>query len=299
VELRQLEYFVAVAEESHFTRAARRMHVAQSGLSASIRSLERELGASLFLRSTRQVQLTAAGEALLIEARRALSATNAGRDAVAAVQGLLRGSLAIGSLQCLHAVHLPSVLGGFLAQHPGLEIRLRQGGSAELIEQVRTGRLDLAFVSRPSRCPDDLMIEPLASEPLVLACALDHRLAARDRVDLAELDSERFVDFHPDWGTRDLVDAALVTAEVDRKVALEVTDVHSLIDLVTFGLGVALVPQSFSVKTDRARFVELAGNVPAWEIVTVTSDPTSSAASAMLREVNRARADHSAETVSG
>jgi DNA-binding transcriptional LysR family regulator len=174
VELRQLEYFVAVAEESHFTRAARRMHVAQSGLSASIRSLERELGASLFLRSTRQVQLTAAGQALLVEARRALTATNAGRDAVAAVQGLLRGSLAIGSLQCLHAVHLPAVLGGFLSEHSGLEIRLRHGGSAELIEQVRAGRLDLAFVSRPARCLDDVMIRPLASEPLVLACALWH-----------------------------------------------------------------------------------------------------------------------------
>ena len=101
MELRQLEYFVAVAEECHFTRAANRLHVAQSGLSASIRLLERELGASLFLRSTRRVELTPAGRALLIEARRALSATDAAKDAVAAVQGLLRGSLAIGSLQCL------------------------------------------------------------------------------------------------------------------------------------------------------------------------------------------------------
>jgi DNA-binding transcriptional LysR family regulator len=299
VEFRQLEYFVAVAEESHFTRAARRMHVAQSGLSASIRSLERELGASLFLRSTRQVQLTAAGQALLVEARRALTATNAGRDAVAAVQGLLRGSLAIGSLQCLHALHLPAVLGGFLSEHPGLEIRLRHGGSAELIEQVRAGRLDLAFVSRPARGPDDVMIRPLASEPLVLTCALDHRLAGRDRVELAELTTEQFVDFHPDWGTRDLVDAALAAADVDRRVALEVTDAHSLLDLVTFGLGVALVPQSFSVKTDRARFIDLAGTVPEWETVTVTSDPTSAAASALLREVHRAGSGDPAEALSG
>jgi DNA-binding transcriptional LysR family regulator len=299
VELRQLEYFVAVAEESHFTRAAGRMHVAQSGLSASIRSLERELGASLFLRSTRQVQLTAAGQALLVEARRALTATNAGRDAVAAVQGLLRGSLAIGSLQCLRAVHLPAVLGGFLAEHPGLEIGLRHGGSAELIERVRAGRLDLAFVSRPARCPDDVMIRPLASEPLVLTCALDHRLAGRDQVEIAELATEQFVDFHPDWGTRDLVDAALAAAGVDRRVALEVTDAHSLLDLVTSGLGVALVPQSFSVKTDRARFIELAGTVPEWETVTVTSDPTSAAASALLREVHRARSGDPAEALSG
>jgi DNA-binding transcriptional LysR family regulator len=289
MELRQLEYFVAVAEECHFTRAAKRLHVAQSGLSASIRSLERELGASLFLRSTRQVELTPAGRALLVEARRALSATDAAKDAVAAVQGLLRGSLAIGSLQCLHVVHLPAVLARFLAAHPGLEIRLRQGGSGELIEQVRAGRLDLAFVSRPARCPDDVVVGPLASEPLVLACALEHPFAARAQVELVELRAEQFVDFHPDWGTRDLVDNVLAAAGVERRVSLEVTDVHSLLDLVTFGLGVALVPQSFAVKTDRVRFIGLAGIVPAWETVTVTGDPTSAAAAALLREIHEAR----------
>ncbi|WP_440105816.1 LysR family transcriptional regulator [Streptosporangium sp. H16] len=289
MELRQLEYFVAVAEECHFTRAANRLRVAQSGLSASIRSLERELGASLFLRSTRQVELTPAGRALLVEARRALSATDAARDAVAAVQGLLRGSLAIGSLQCLHAVHLPAVLARFLAAYPGLEIRLRQGGSGELVEQVRAGRLDLAFVSRPARCPDDIVVGPLADEPLVLACAPDHPFAAREKVELPELRAERFVDFQPDWGTRDLVDEVFAAAGVERRVSLEVNDVHSLLDLVTFGLGVALVPQSFAVKTDRVRFVGLAGAVPAWETVTVTGDPTSAAAAALLREVHEAR----------
>src|SRR5882757_7843025 len=156
MELRQLEYFVAVAEECHFTRAAKRMHVAQSGLSSSIRSLERELGASLFVRSTRQVELTPAGHALLVEARRALNATDAARDAVAAVQGLIRGSLAVGSLQCLHVVHLPAVLARFHTAHPGVEIRLRHGGSNELADQVRTGRLDLAFVSLPMRAADDV-----------------------------------------------------------------------------------------------------------------------------------------------
>lgn len=289
MELRQLEYFVAVAEECHFTRAAKRMHVAQSGLSASIRALERELGASLFLRSTRQVELTAAGRALLVEARRALSATDAAKDAVAAVQGLLRGSLAIGSLQCLHAVHLPSVLARFRASYPGLEIGLRQGGSGELIDHVRAGRLDLAFVSRPARCPDDVVVEPLAGEPIVLACAPEHPYADRAQVALAELRDEEFVDFHPDWGTRDLVDSLLAAADVERHVSLEVTDTHSLLDLVTCGLGVALVPQSFAVKTDRVHFVGLAGDLPAWETVTVMGSPTSAAAAALLREVHAAK----------
>ncbi|MDT7723708.1 MAG: hypothetical protein QOI21_284 [Actinomycetota bacterium] len=290
MEFRQLEYFVAVAEESHFTRAAQRMHVAQSGLSASIRALEKELGASLFRRSTRQVQLTGAGEALLVEARRALSATSAGRDAVAAVQGLMRGSLAIGSLQCLYSLHLPTVLRDFLTVHPELDVRLQHGGSTELVEQVRAGRLDVAFVSKPARCPDGVRIEPLGSEPLVLACALDHPFAGRDAVKPVELADERFVDFHPGWGTRDLADAVLAEAGVHRKVALEITDVHSLLELVIFGLGVAMVPKTFSLKTDRARFVELAGDVPAWETVSVTTDPTSAATTALLDQIGRTRA---------
>jgi DNA-binding transcriptional LysR family regulator len=287
VELRQLEHFVAVAQECHFTRAAKRLHIAQSGLSASIRSLERELGASLFLRSTRQVQLTPAGQALLVEALRALSASNAAKDAVAAVQGLLRGTLSIGSLQCLHAVHVPTLLAGFLSVHPGLELRLRQGGSDELIEQVRVGLLDMAFVSRPARSPQDVVVSALSSEPLVLACAPGHRLAAERTVKLADLTEERFADFPADWGTRDLADRVLAAAGVERRVALEVTDVHSLLDLVALGLGVALVPRSFSVKTDRARFIALDASVPAWETVCVTADPTSAAAAALLREVHR------------
>ncbi|MFC1444279.1 LysR family transcriptional regulator [Streptacidiphilus sp. N1-10] len=292
MELRQLEYFVAVAEERHFTRAAKRLQVAQSGLSASIRTLERELGAALFLRSTRSVEVTPAGQALLVEARRALSASHAAKDAVAAVQGLLRGSLSIGSLQCLHVVHLPAVLARFSAAYPGLEIRLRQGGSNELTEEVRTGRLDLAFVSRPAGSPEGVLVEPLADEPLVLACGPDHPLAARSAVEPADLGQEQFVDFHQDWGTRDLADQVLGAAGVDRRVALEVTDVHSLLDLVAFGLGVALVPQSFAAKTDQVRFLPLAGPtgpLPPWQTVSVTGDPVSPAAAALLREVRRGR----------
>jgi DNA-binding transcriptional LysR family regulator len=285
VELRQLEYFVAVAEECHFTRAAKRMHVAQSGLSSAIRSLERELGASLFLRSTRQVELTPAGRALLVEARRALSATDAARDAVAAVQGLIRGSLAVGSLQCLHVVNLPQVLARFHASHQGVEIRLKQGGSSELIDQVRAGRLDVAFVAMPARPQDDLRVRPLASEPLVLACGLEHRLAGREEVSIGDLDGEPFVDFQPDWGSRDAVDAVLG----ERRIAFEVNDVHSLLDLVTFGLGVALVPQSFSVKTDKVQFVGLADQPPPWQTGVVTSLSPSAAATALLDAVATAK----------
>jgi DNA-binding transcriptional LysR family regulator len=289
VELRQLEYFLAVADESHFTRAARRMHVSQSGLSASIRALEVELGAPLFLRTTRQVELTQAGRALLPEARRALNSVESARDAVAAVQGLLRGTLSVGSLQCLHVVHLPAVLSRFHELHPGVEIRMRQSGNAELVEEVRAGRLDLAFVARQPKIADDLRVSTLASEPLVLACAPENPLAGKESVALEELAGQPFVDFNPDWGTRDEVDRTLAAAGVERHVAVEVNDVHSLLDFVGFGLGVALVPQSFAVKTDRARFIGLRGALPVAETVAVTPNTVSAAASVLLDMVAEAR----------
>ncbi|WP_086665569.1 LysR family transcriptional regulator [Lentzea kentuckyensis] len=289
MELRQLEHFLAVADECHFTRAARRMHVSQSGLSASIRALEVELGAPLFLRTTRQVELTQAGRALLPEARRALSSVESARDAVAAVQGLLRGTLSVGSLQCLHVVHLPAVLARFHELHPGVEIRMRQSGNAELVEEVRAGRLDLAFVARPRRMADDLRVSTLASEPLVLACALGSPFAARDSVELSELAGQSFVDFNADWGTRDEVDRMLAAAGVERHVAVEVNDVHSLLDFVGFGLGVALVPQSFAVKTNSACFVGLRGDLPVAETVVVTSNTVGAAASVLLDMVAEAK----------
>ncbi|MFD7654990.1 LysR family transcriptional regulator [Actinosynnema sp. NPDC059797] len=280
MELRQLEYFVAVAEECHFTRAARRMHVAQSGLSASIRALEVELGAPLFVRSTRQVELTQAGRALLVEARRALGTIDAARDAVAAVQGLLRGELSVGSVQCLHGVHLPAVPARFHELHPGVELRLRQAGSGELVELVRAGRLDVAFVTAGSAAAD-LEVSTLSTEPLVPACAPELPLAGRESVRLAELAGQPFVDFNPDWGTRDEVDRALATAGVDRRVAVEVNDVHSLLDFVGFGLGVALVPRSFAAKRTRARFVEVV-DAPVAETAVVTSPAGGAAASVLL-----------------
>jgi DNA-binding transcriptional LysR family regulator len=270
VELRQLEYFVAVAEERHFTRAAARMRVAQSGLSASIRSLERELGADLFVRNTRSVELTDEGHALLTEARHTLANVAAARDAVAAVRGLLRGTLTVGTLQCLGTVDLPAILARFHASHPGVEIRLRQGGSTDLIERVRTGDLDLAFLSAPTDGVPGVALTPLAEEPMVLACAPTHPLRDRGTVDLCDLREQTFVDFYPGWVTREVTDRALAAAGVQRRVAFEVNDVHWLLDLVGYGLGVAVVPQVFTHKRTAARFVPITG-APTWQIAVATA----------------------------
>ncbi|GAB3748791.1 LysR family transcriptional regulator [Microlunatus parietis] len=281
MELRHLTYFIAVAEERHFTRAAQRVHVAQSGLSTAIRSLERELGAELFIRNTRSVELTDAGRALLAEARHTVGAAEAARDAVAAVQGVVTGRLAIGTLQCLGGLNVSALLTRFHRAHPGVEIRLRQSGSTELLGLVHGGDLDAAFVSVPFVEQPGITLRPLSAEPLLLACAPDHPLAAERQIGVLDLKDETFVDFHPGWITRDLTDRVLAAACIERRVALEANDVHFLLDLVAGGLGVAVVPDSFRHKRTTAKFVPLADEVPHWELAVAT--PTGRRLSAAAR----------------
>jgi DNA-binding transcriptional LysR family regulator len=287
VELRHLEYFVTVAEERHFTRAAERLLVSQSGLSASVRALERELGAKLFVRTTRSVELTGPGRALLGEATRTLASVRAAKEAVAAAQGLLRGTLSVGTEQCIAGVDVPRLLARFRAEHPRVEIRLRQAGSRLLAEDVAAGRLDLAFVSLCGPPPQGVRLTPLTGEPLVLLCHPEHALArpggeeppagtagdpaggAQRHARWAELKGEALVDFQPDWGVRQLTDRAFAAAGVERQVALEVNDVHSLIELVEQGLGVAVVPRHFARKPQAAGLCAVPlteGPQPVWQV---------------------------------
>lgn len=269
MELRHLEYFVTVAEERHFTRAAERLMVSQSGLSASVRALERELGTKLFVRTTRSVELTGPGRALLGEATRTLASVRAAKEAVAAAQGLLRGTLSVGTEQCIAGVHVPRLLARFRAEHPKVEIRLRQAGSRLLAEDVGAGRLDLAFVALCGPPPQGVRLTPLTEEPLVLLCHPGHALAPGTTARWADLKGEALVDFQPDWGVRQLTDRAFAAAGVERQVALEVNDVHSLIELVEQGLGVAVVPRHFARKPEAAELCAKPltdGPRPVWEV---------------------------------
>ncbi|MCH0566616.1 MULTISPECIES: LysR family transcriptional regulator [unclassified Streptomyces] len=249
MELRQLEHFVAVAEDQHFTRAAERLRVSQSGLSASVRALERELRATLFVRTTRRVTLTGAGRALLREAERILAGVRAAHEAVAAVQGVLRGTLSLGTEQCIAGVDVAGVLATFRRGHPDVEIRLRQSGSAALADEVAAGRLDLAFAYRTQTGTGPLRSVTLAGEPMTVLCHPGHRLArAGAAVTPDDLGAEVFVDFQQGWGPRRATDAAFAAARVRRTVALEVNDVHGLLDLVDQDLGIAVVPRHFRHK---------------------------------------------------
>jgi DNA-binding transcriptional LysR family regulator len=249
VELRQLEHFIAVAEEGGFTRAAQRLHLVQSTLSVSIRALERELGGQLFERTTHQVRLTDAGRELLPEARNAMAAVEAARDAVAAVHGGVRGTVHVGIMHSLTLVDLAALMTRYHEERPQVRIvpHTTAGGSAELVAGVLDGSLDLAFAALPGPYPSGVDVRLLAAEPLLLACPEGHPLSGRTHVPLTELDGERFVEFPVGWGNRASVDRLFEQAGLHREIAVEVTDIPTAAELVRAGFGCAFLGESMTV----------------------------------------------------
>jgi DNA-binding transcriptional LysR family regulator len=246
VELRHLEHFVAVAEERNFTRAARRLHLVQSALSVSIRSLEHELDTQLFERTTREVRLTDTGRILLPEARRTLDAAASAQAAVLGARSGLRGTLRLGVMQMITTVDVGSMIARFHRERPLVDIQPRTSasGSAGLISDVRRGTLNAAFVSISDPDLSGLTVTTLASEPVLLGCLPDHPLAHRAVVSISEVAEEPFVDFTPGWGTRTIADQVFAKAGVQRSIGIEVPDGSVHAALVRAGLGLAILPES-------------------------------------------------------
>ena len=243
MELRQLAHFLAVAEAAHFTRAAAQVHLTQSSLSSSIRALERELGSDLFARSTRRVELTEAGRALLPAAQRAVAAAEAGRDAVAGVRGIVRGQLAIGAIQTVGPVDVPAVLARFHQRHPAVTLRLHHAGVPSLVRRTADGELELAIVDQPLG-PQAGRVNPraIAGETLLLAVAAQDPLAHRRRVRLRDLADREFVEYRPDSSLRTSIDRACHAAGLERRIVCEVDSMADLVELVALGVGVSLLP---------------------------------------------------------
>ncbi|HEY1324905.1 MAG TPA: LysR family transcriptional regulator [Streptosporangiaceae bacterium] len=243
MELRQLAHFVAVAEELHFTRAAARVQVAQSSLSASIRALEQEVGAELFVRDSRRVGLTQAGRALLPAARRALTAADEGRDAVAGVRGVLRGQLHVGAIQTLGVIDLPAMLATFRRSHPGVTIRLSHDAASELARAAADAELDIAFVDGPV---DQARLRrfDLGHDDMVLAVPRGDPLANRARIRLGNsaLRDRDFVDYRADSALRAQIDVACAAAGLARRTTCEAQNMQYLAELVQHGLGIAVLP---------------------------------------------------------
>ncbi len=284
MDLRQMEYLVALADEQQFTRAAAVCHVSQSGLSAAIRGLEEELGTTLFDRTTRRVVPTDAGLALLPHARTMLAQAAAARDAVVRATHELSGSLRVGAEQCLGMVDVNALLERVHLLYPLVELEFTQAGSHELAARVNEGTLDVAFVAGCGQVTR-LRRHELGRRPIVLLVPPQHPLAGAERVEWADRRDLDFVDFQESWAVRTLNDEACATHGVPRRVSAAVNDVHTLLDLVHRGLGIALVPQHVAAKPQASGLVTLQlppDATPEWVVSAITGAPAAASAPLLL-----------------
>lgn len=283
MELQQIRYVVAVAETNSFTRAAERCLVVQSALSHQIARLERELGTRLFERTSRRVRLTPAGAAFLPAARQCLDAAERAAAEVAAAVGEVRGRLAVGVISTVAAVDIPSALREFHQRYPHVRIGLRVGASESLLEQVRQGAIDVAFIGLPTTAlPQGVSARELGRDQLIAVTAPGHPLAGEPAVSLSRLATEVFVDLPAGTAGRAESDQAFSAAGLSRDVAFEVTTADFIARFVRQGLGVAMLPSAYAPHLTGVTTIEVVDAPARVEYVIWSRDGTTPAATAFL-----------------
>src|SRR6185437_8963979 len=260
MELRQLQYLVDVIDEASFTKAAAKAHVAQPGVSAQVRRLERELGQTLLDRSAGTVRPTQAGAAILPYARAALGAIAGIRQTADALAGLVRGHLTFGMVASISTplVDLPSLLAGFHWEHPGIEITLLEAATDQLLAALRGGYLDIALIGLGPQPPaDSIETRVLATEPIVAAVNDQHTLARRASITLHALREHRLITLPPGTGLRARLDAACAAAGFRPQIAFEAGDPRLLAQLAAQGLGAAILPASAAADPDHLHTLDV------------------------------------------
>jgi DNA-binding transcriptional LysR family regulator len=244
MDLRQLEYFIAVAEEANFTRAAERVHISQSGVSAQVRQLERELGQPLLDRSGRSVRLTEVGAAVLPHARAALDAVADARLAVDHLAGLVRGQLTVGMVSGCALPVLAELLAEFHDRHPGVTITLTEGGSDHLVDLLHEGQIDLALIGAAGAATVGVESSVILEEALVALVRVDHGLSGRKAITIDALRDQPVVTLPRGTGVRAAFDAACLQAGFKPRIVLEASALPMVAQLATLGLGIGILPSS-------------------------------------------------------
>ncbi len=242
MELRQVQYFVALAEHQHFGRAAEALHIAQPSLSQQIRALEEDLGVILFERSRRHVALTHEGEAFLPYARQMLTLADDARADLADRSDLQRGRVRLGTTPTIGGHLLPRILQRFHLKYPGIELTITEAISDHLARELDEGRLDLALLVEPPSIKGNAF-ETLFTEEIVAALPESHRLSRRETIELAELRDESFILCQEGFHLRRVALEACRSVGFTPRVALSGTNVDTALRFVQAGLGVTLVPQ--------------------------------------------------------
>jgi DNA-binding transcriptional LysR family regulator len=248
MELRQLRYLIALAEELNFTRAAASEHIAQPALSQQIRKLEDEVGVALVERTTRHVSLTEAGQLLVVRARRILAELDSAHSELEALRGIDRGHVTIGAIHTMGPIDLSLALTEFHSRYPQVALSVREHTSDECAELLRIDEVDLAFLSVTERVEShELGLHQLISEELLVLLPIDHPLAQHDEIRMAELAHEQFISFRQGALLRELLFSAGRDAQFEPRVTLESNESHRIRTFVSRGLGVAILPRSDAV----------------------------------------------------
>jgi DNA-binding transcriptional LysR family regulator len=243
MELRQLQYFAAVARHRSFTRAAQALYVTQPALSQQVRRLEAELGLQLLRRTSQGVELTPAGADLLAHADKVIAGVEAARAEMDRHAGVSRGVARVAATAA-DAPRLPEALAAFHAEHPGIQVALRQGSAQEVVDLTRRGAVDVAVLALAGEPPAGVDAHPLDDEPLRVALALDDPLAGA-RVAVGDFQGRPFILAEPGSALRESVLEATQAAGFSPLPLFEVGDPHAVRFLVRAGLGISLVPASW------------------------------------------------------
>jgi LysR family transcriptional regulator, transcription activator of glutamate synthase operon len=245
MELRQLRYLVALAEEQSFTRAAEREHIAQPALSQQIQKLEQEVGLALVERTTRRVSITDAGELLVARGRRVLAELDSAHEELLSLRGMLSGRVTVGAMHTMGPIDISLVLAEFHERHPEVELTVREDFSDSLAEMLRVDEIDLAFLSVTGRIESTgLALHQLIAEDLVILLPLNHPLAGRESIKMIDLGGEQFISFREGARLRELLVRAAAEAGFTPDIRLESNEARRIRSLVSRGLGVAIMPRS-------------------------------------------------------
>lgn len=245
MELRHLRYFIMVAEELNFSRAAERLHMAQPPLSQQIQDLERELGVPLLIRTKRSVQLTPAGSAFLTEARKAVVQVERAVEIARHVQNGILGHLEIGFVSASASEALPAIIKRFRERFPRVEARLHSMATTEQVQALREGQIHVGLL-HPPIFDASLGLEVIRREPLLVALPAEHRLASQETIALSQLGEEDFVTYPRAWNsaTFDQIVSLCRDAGFAMRLGQTATGMQTILSLVSAGLGVSLVPSS-------------------------------------------------------
>ena len=248
MEIRQLRYLVALAEEESFTRAAEREHIAQPALSQQIQKLEMEVGVPLVERTTRRVSVTDAGNLLVARARRVLTELESARQELDRVRGVQTGQVKVGAMNTMGPVDITTLLARFHELHPAVDLTVREDDSDALAEMLRIDAVDLAFLSVTERVESHgLALQQILSEELVVVLPEHHRLAGQPEIRMIDLEHEEFISHREGARLRELLVGAADTAGFSPRIFLESNQTRRIRRLVGRGLGVAILPRSHAI----------------------------------------------------